>query len=678
ATSGIFDKYVIGTFSDPYTSHVVESDDVATINTFVSGISASAGGDCPEMALQGIREVAQRVSEGSVIFVFTDASSKDLDLESSVQDLLLSKNIRLNVMATGSLCGKGEEFTRLTDATSGTIYKTPNKADVDYVMNYIKNFAKYGIRFIRGMPTTLIDLKEIANGTCSCRSIVENLVCIPPDEDECPCPEGYERVEVRKKVCRLCRPPPPPPPPRPKFGSLGFVIDHSGSMGSEISAVKASIKAILAANKLFKDYVIGKFNDPYKKGVIRSSNKGTIVSFLNAITATGGADCPEYSMSGLRDAVKLAKKRSVIIMFTDASAKDAGMKNMVASLFKDKKSRLFVVATGNLCGRRYSKEYHYVAKESGGAVISLSSKSFVSDVLSFIKKAAAGDVSFDEFPKDEHELTTPKPIHCCSITVVRRCKKVKLPCPPGYSRVVMRQKVCPMLPQCPVRRAGSLGFIIDDSGSMGAEIFAVKSQITSIISKNVRFFDYVIGRFGDPYVKNVIRSADESEILDFMGDITPSGGADCPEFAMSALKDAAMLARDYSIFILFTDAAAKDSHKLLSVAALLNSKNIKLFVVATGTLCGPKVYSEEFHDLASRTGGAVMTLTAKTSISEVLEFIGMAASGEASFHHFPESLSELRKLKCKKCWVQEVSTCCCHGIGDGCHFHHGHHHHHHR
>uniref|UniRef100_A0A1I8F903 VWFA domain-containing protein n=1 Tax=Macrostomum lignano TaxID=282301 RepID=A0A1I8F903_9PLAT len=535
ATSGIFDKYVIGTFSDPYTSHVVESDDVATINTFVSGISASAGGDCPEMALQA-----------------SPKTSKDLDLESSVQDLLLSKNIRLNVMATGSLCGKGEEFHQ----TDGRHYLL--------------------------VPVPLWRTSSAFHQT----------------KDECPCPEGYERVEVRKKVCRLCR--------------HRRRRRHRGR-------IKASIKAILAANKLFKDYVIGKFNDPYKK-----ATKATIVSFLNAITATGGADCPEYSMSACGNAVKLAKKRSVIIMFTDASAKDAGMKNMVASLFKDKKSRLFVVATGNLCGRRYSKEYHYVAKESGGAVISLSSKSFVSDVLSFIKKAAAGDVSFDEFPKDEHELTTPKPIHCCSITVC--------PCPPGgYSRVVMRQKVCPMLPQCPVRRAGSLGFIIDDSGSMGAEIFAVKSQITSIISKNIR---------DDPYVKNVIRSADESEILDFMGDITPSGGADCPEFAMIALCWLEIT----RFSILFTDALPrtnKDSHKLLSVAALLNSKNIKLFVVATGTLCGPKVYSEEFHDLASRTGGAVDDVNGQ----DVLEFIGMAASGEASFHHFPESLSELRKVE---------------------------------
>uniref|UniRef100_A0A1I8H5N1 VWFA domain-containing protein n=1 Tax=Macrostomum lignano TaxID=282301 RepID=A0A1I8H5N1_9PLAT len=632
ATSGIFDKYVIGTYNDPYVANVFESTDASAINSFVSTINANAGGDCPEMAMHGIRDVADRLSPGSVIFLFTDASSKDLALEPDVKALLESKNIRLNVMATGNLCGMGAEFSRLTTATNGTIYRTPDKSDVDFVMNYIKNFAKYGIRFIRGMPTTLEDLKAIADGNCSCKTSIENLVCIEPPTKSCPCPEGFEHIVVKKKVCV------PGPCKKHKYGSLGFVIDNTGSMAAEIFAVRAHIANIMANNTVFKDYVVATFGDPYKKNVIRSSDESVIQSFVNSISPSAGGDCPEFAMSGIEDAAKKARKNSVLVLFTDAAAKDASKLAAVKALLLAKNTKLFVIATGTFCGSGvYKGEFDDLAAASGGDVMTLTAKSSVSEVLDFLALAAAGKYSLRSFPRCLDDMRKMKPERCCKWVIHHKCKPIEPPCPLGYKRVTMRNKVCGSPNGCPRKRVGSLGFIIDDTGSMGAEIFAVRTHISAIMANNTVFKDYVVSRYGDPYVKNVIRSSDASAIQSFVNAIGPSGGGDCPEYAMSAIEDAAKEALENSVLILFTDAAAKDANMSADVAALLVSKKIKLYVIGTGQFCGPRVYKGEYDYLAAASGGSVMKLTAKTSVGEVLNFIGLAASGMTSFDSLPST-----------------------------------------
>uniref|UniRef100_A0A1I8J8Z7 VWFA domain-containing protein n=1 Tax=Macrostomum lignano TaxID=282301 RepID=A0A1I8J8Z7_9PLAT len=727
ATSGIFDKYVIGTYNDPYVANVFESTDASAINSFVSTINANAGGDCPEMAMHGIRDVADRLSPGSVIFLFTDASSKDLALEPDVKALLESKNIRLNVMATGNLCGMGAEFSRLTTATNGTIYRTPDKSDVDFVMNYIKNFAKYGIRFIRGMPTTLEDLKAIADGNCSCKTSIENLVCIEPPTKSCPCPEGFEHIVVKKKVCV------PGPCKKHKYGSLGFVIDNTGSMAAEIFAVRAHIANIMANNTVFKDYVVATFGDPYKKNVIRSSDESVIQSFVNSISPSAGGDCPEFAMSGIEDAAKKARKNSVLVLFTDAAAKDASKlaavkalllakntklfviatgtfcgsgvykgnsttsqlplfamsgiedaakkarKNSVLVLFTDaaakdasklaavkalllaKNTKLFVIATGTFCGSGvYKGEFDDLAAASGGDVMTLTAKSSVSEVLDFLALAAAGKYSLRSFPRCLDDMRKMKPERCCKWVIHHKCKPIEPPCPLGYKRVTMRNKVCGSPNGCPRKRVGSLGFIIDDTGSMGAEIFAVRTHISAIMANNTVFKDYVVSRYGDPYVKNVIRSSDASAIQSFVNAIGPSGGGDCPEYAMSAIEDAAKEALENSVLILFTDAAAKDANMSADVAALLVSKKIKLYVIGTGQFCGPRVYKGEYDYLAAASGGSVMKLTAKTSVGEVLNFIGLAASGMTSFDSLPSTLEGLHGMPYQdNCWIEEISTCMC-------------------
>uniref|UniRef100_A0A1I8H6R5 VWFA domain-containing protein n=1 Tax=Macrostomum lignano TaxID=282301 RepID=A0A1I8H6R5_9PLAT len=666
ATSGIFDKYVIGTYNDPYVANVFESTDASAINSFVSTINANAGGDCPEMAMHGIRDVADRLSPGSVIFLFTDASSKDLALEPDVKALLESKNIRLNVMATGNLCGMGAEFSRLTTATNGTIYRTPDKSDVDFVMNYIKNFAKYGIRFIRGMPTTLEDLKAIADGNCSCKTSIENLVCIEPPTKSCPCPEGFEHIVVKKKVCV------PGPCKKHKYGSLGFVIDNTGSMAAEIFAVRAHIANIMANNTVFKDYVVATFGDPYKKNVIRSSDESVIQSFVNSISPSAGGDCPEFAMSGIEDAAKKARKNSVLVLFTDAAAKDASKLAAVKALLLAKNTKLFVIATGTFCGSGvYKGEFDDLAAASGGDVMTLTAKSSVSEVLDFLALAAAGKYSLRSFPRCLDDMRKMKPERCCKWVIHHKCKPIEPPCPLGYKRVTMRNKVCGSPNGCPRKRVGSLGFIIDDTGSMGAEIFAVRTHISAIMANNTVFKDYVVSRYGDPYVKNVIRSSDASAIQSFVNAIGPSGGGDCPEYAMSAIEDAAKEALENSVLILFTDAAAKDANMSADVAALLVSKKIKLYVIGTGQFCGPRVYKGEYDYLAAASGGSVMKLTAKTSVGEVLNFIGLAASGMTSFDSLPSTLEGLHGMpyhpvcdSCpsKNCTYDKRLSCSCTGL----------------
>ena len=157
--------------------------------------------------------------------------------------------------------------------------------------------------------------------------------------------------------------------------------------------------------------------------------------------------------------------------------------------------------------------------------------------------------------------------------------------------------------------AGTLAMVIDDTGSMGAEINQVKAQVTQIVNRVVGTDDepeeYLLVRFGDPDVGPPSATSDSAQFLDRVNALFPSGGGDCPELANTALLQAIGRSKRGSSLFLFTDASSKDHLLALSVIAAASLKGIGITPLLTGS-CSP--IDPAFVNIAEQTGGQLFFL----------------------------------------------------------------------
>jgi hypothetical protein len=150
-------------------------------------------------------------------------------------------------------------------------------------------------------------------------------------------------------------------------------------MGSVISSVRSHITQIMNSNRRFRNYVIATYGDPYRRNVRKTTSKASVSSFIRGLRAYGGGDCPEFALSGVRDAAASADSNSILFLFTDASAKDASLRNSVASQLKSKNIRFYAIVSGNLC-RRSGSEYYAIASATGGKVAKMGNSRATSSV----------------------------------------------------------------------------------------------------------------------------------------------------------------------------------------------------------------------------------------------------------------------------------------------------------
>ncbi|VDI23038.1 Hypothetical predicted protein [Mytilus galloprovincialis] len=183
------------------------------------------------------------------------------------------------------------------------------------------------------------------------------------------------------------------------------------------------------------------------------------------------------------------------------------------------------------------------------------------------------------------------------------------------------------------RKDLSLAFVIDYSGSMGADIAAVKERIiqhvTATIGSDNEPADYVLSLFNDPVTMNrafVFR--DGYEMIKKIDSIIVGGGDDCPEFAADGILRAIKLSRNFSTLFVFTDADAKDKDKQQEAANAARAKTIPITTFSTGTCSrrrrsvhnthvNRRETSSFFQRLAKATGGIVYRTT-KEKLNGVL------------------------------------------------------------
>ncbi|XP_063436239.1 uncharacterized protein LOC134717671 [Mytilus trossulus] len=183
------------------------------------------------------------------------------------------------------------------------------------------------------------------------------------------------------------------------------------------------------------------------------------------------------------------------------------------------------------------------------------------------------------------------------------------------------------------RRKVSLSFALDYSGSMASEIAAVKEKIIQIVTSTLGSenepANYVLSLFNDPASlnkANVFSSG--SDMIQNISNVIVGGGNDCPELAAAGILNAIELSLPDSTIFVFTDADAKDAHRILEIQTAAKSKQIKVTTLQTDKCARRKRNSDSdyryqrdtnfFETVAASTGGKVYQ-TNKEDIGNILD-----------------------------------------------------------
>ena len=138
--------------------------------------------------------------------------------------------------------------------------------------------------------------------------------------------------------------------------SLAFVIDTTGSMGDVIDSVRQQAIQIIndrvGSSSLDDEpiqYVLVPYNDPDLGAVVTTSDPDEFKIAIDGLSAAGGGDCPEPSMAGLLAALNVVDEGASLLLFTDASAKDAASSGAVVSAATRRKVSIYAFSFASGC-----------------------------------------------------------------------------------------------------------------------------------------------------------------------------------------------------------------------------------------------------------------------------------------------------------------------------------------
>lgn len=173
--------------------------------------------------------------------------------------------------------------------------------------------------------------------------------------------------------------------------TLAISMDTTGSMGSIIAGVKQQaiqiVNSRLGTDEEPSKYVLAPFNDPGVGPTTVTGDADTFKSAIGALFASGGGDCPEFSMSGILQGISASDKGGDLFMFTDASSKDSGLAGTVSSLAISKDIKVYPIIFGS-CSP-IDPAYIRIANDSGGQLffLSRSEASNITNLVDFIVRS---------------------------------------------------------------------------------------------------------------------------------------------------------------------------------------------------------------------------------------------------------------------------------------------------
>ena len=84
---------------------VTVTSDANTVIDAVNNLTASGGGDCPELGMTGVYQALLHCPPETIIYYFSDADVKDEQREREVMSLAKEKKVKINLILSGE-CGR--------------------------------------------------------------------------------------------------------------------------------------------------------------------------------------------------------------------------------------------------------------------------------------------------------------------------------------------------------------------------------------------------------------------------------------------------------------------------------------------------------------------------------------------------------------------------------------------
>ncbi|XP_061685138.1 von Willebrand factor A domain-containing protein 7 [Syngnathoides biaculeatus] len=120
-------EYILVTFNDPYFGPLFRTTDADKMKKEISKIKATGGDDPPEMCLSGLQLALTGSPPSSHIYVFTDATAKDIHLKNTIVALIRSTKSTVSFYITKNIgrrrrsvrAGSFNDYRELAQASGG-------------------------------------------------------------------------------------------------------------------------------------------------------------------------------------------------------------------------------------------------------------------------------------------------------------------------------------------------------------------------------------------------------------------------------------------------------------------------------------------------------------------------------------------------------------------------------